>query len=1071
MPTNLRHVKSNIMGKFTDIQNKFDFVKSLPYMKDKWIVDLSWTEMINKCFPPTSAITKEELNQAIARRVKYRDCMDKLEKVNCNGVYRTKTRIGRCGKRMIGYFICSDITAKPTTPDPEGNWVHDATPSEADADPAPSGRQSEEVVINDNIQTSDESTISNSPSRRSRKKRAGADRHRSKKPKKQRIKSPTPDSTTNNSPTPTPDSTTTTDPSTPDSTIPEHSPKDKLHSIIAAKELARSPSHIIKEFLCVDYWDSALARKVFDVMGSGKGKRNVKELMRERQDEMYNGFMTAEGYRDIVHDRDEQNLMSHHEIFIVRQKCKYLYYAIKVALEKMGNGTLNWLQSCEDAIKLVHEKEEIDKDDNDDGVWKIKCPRTLTRLFLSWRRNGEKLINPHLARYGKKQWEPKIFENYPEFREKIEKYATENLATLSAENLLSYCFETALPVVLEQRRKEKNVGEEFTLQQFLKENQLKVLCLTTICKWLEYLGFKYGPRKKCFYVDNHDSPANVAYRSEFIERYFRYERRCFRWIQLSEEKVIEIEKKSSGKQKKGKMNEEESTSCHLRGMGYKYEIICEKTGKTLTMYKFHVDDDPHFEHMVSSTPFGGHLSVRFPKDDERKLLKPIIIVGQDECIFKQNSFTKNAWIAPDGTRVLVPKDEGAGLMISSFVCREFGYAMEISKEDLEKVNAKRQNEKYADEDAAMTVNGKTTKDSLTKSPFEQSFEYGAALEGYWTYDKMVLQMEDCIDCLKVLHPEFEIVFLFDHSCGHDRQREDGLNANNVSKYYGGKQAVMHDSEIKDNSYLGPFSGPNSLKVGDIQQMVYGPNDAGPYYLSEKERETKKHDIILGTKETKKVKKELADELEILKIDTKGKKREQPEKMAQEHNIPLTKTITDIDEGWLGKPKGALQILYERGWIDPNKSHKDYTMKGKKDEYMQIMENTSLKLMMESQPDFVAELTLLQHHGKKLGVTVDRTPKCHPKMAGEGIEYTWGCSKQYYQFFPIERKRTKANFLDAVKECLSRRHLTVQRQRKFSRRAREYMLAYKSIERVTMNKEEFKDCPTMSHALIEAIVKK
>jgi hypothetical protein len=40
---------------------------------------------------------------------------------------------------------------------------------------------------------------------------------------------------------------------------------------------------------------------------------------------------------------------------------------------------------------------------------------------------------------------------------------------------------------------------------------------------------------------------------------------------------------------------------------------------------------------------------------------------------------------------------------------------------------------------------------------------------------MVLQLEDCIDVLKVLYPQFDFLFLFDHSCGHDRQKEDGLN--------------------------------------------------------------------------------------------------------------------------------------------------------------------------------------------------------------------------------------------------------------------------------------------------------
>jgi hypothetical protein len=39
------------------------------------------------------------------------------------------------------------------------------------------------------------------------------------------------------------------------------------------------------------------------------------------------------------------------------------------------------------------------------------------------------------------------------------------------------------------------------------------------------------------------------------------------------------------------------------------------------------------------------------------------------------------------------------------------------------------------------------KKTLTKSPFVFEFEYGANGKGYWVYEHMVLQLEDCIDCL------------------------------------------------------------------------------------------------------------------------------------------------------------------------------------------------------------------------------------------------------------------------------------------------------------------------------------
>jgi hypothetical protein len=33
-----------------------------------------------------------------------------------------------------------------------------------------------------------------------------------------------------------------------------------------------------------------------------------------------------------------------------------------------------------------------------------------------------------------------------------------------------------------------------------------------------------------------------------------------------------------------------------------------------------------------------------------------------------------------------------------------------------------------------------------------------------------------MDCSTVLHLQLEFLFIFDHSCGHDWHREDGLNA-------------------------------------------------------------------------------------------------------------------------------------------------------------------------------------------------------------------------------------------------------------------------------------------------------
>jgi hypothetical protein len=96
------------------------------------------------------------------------------------------------------------------------------------------------------------------------------------------------------------------------------------------------------------------------------------------------------------------------------------------------------------------------------------------------------------------------------------------------------------------------------------------------------------------------------------------------------------------------------------------------------MVEFHVDQHPSFQDSMATTLYGGNLSVRSPAN-----LKPLICFGQDECIFKQLTFTPKAWTAPDGQKTMIPKDEGFGVMISAFVSREVGFGYDISLEDLE----------------------------------------------------------------------------------------------------------------------------------------------------------------------------------------------------------------------------------------------------------------------------------------------------------------------------------------------------------------------------------------------------
>ncbi len=97
------------------------------------------------------------------------------------------------------------------------------------------------------------------------------------------------------------------------------------------------------------------------------------------------------------------------------------------------------------------------------------------------------------------------------------------------------------------------------------------------------------------------------------------------------------------------------------------------------MVVYHVDTCESIqERMNAETTFGGKSRVRY-KDG-----RLLIMWGLGKAIFKQYLLTKKGEIG------LTPKDEGTGLMISVMQCHKFGFGLEMSNEQLDKVNHFRQ---------------------------------------------------------------------------------------------------------------------------------------------------------------------------------------------------------------------------------------------------------------------------------------------------------------------------------------------------------------------------------------------
>ncbi len=110
-------------------------------------------------------------------------------------------------------------------------------------------------------------------------------------------------------------------------------------------------------------------------------------------------------------------------------------------------------------------------------------------------------------------------------------------------------------------------------------------------------------------------------------------------------------------------------------------------------------------------------------------------------------------------------------------------------------------------------------------------------------------------------------------------------------------------------------------------------------------------------------------------------------------------------------------------------------------------STSVQHILQMCHDFSTEkprlVTIVED---KLGAFVRLTPKCHPEIAGRGIEYAWGYSKLHYR---RNINDAVALHLDAnVRKALARELLTTNRFRKHAMKARDYELTYEHILDVT-----------------------
>jgi hypothetical protein len=138
------------------------------------------------------------------------------------------------------------------------------------------------------------------------------------------------------------------------------------------------------------------------------------------------------------------------------------------------------------------------------------------------------------------------------------------------------------------------------------------------------------------------------------------------------------------------------------------------------------------------------------------------------------------------------------------------------------------------------------------------------------------------------------------------------------------------------------------------------------------------------------------------------------------NISTTIEEQKVKEGWLGKPKGMIQILWERGWVNSSKAmtarSMRYSKDGKKEDFgedgklKEASRQYALSYLLQQCTNFKCEKSNSEHlatelSGRDTTISILFTPKYHCELAGEGIEYCWGAAKGMYRKLPLNQKKS------------------------------------------------------------------
>lgn len=288
--------------------------------------------------------------------------------------------------------------------------------------------------------------------------------------------------------------------------------------------------------------------------------------------------------------------------------------------------------------------------------------------FRVKRRFAHRFEVPHSC-------QPLLFRQYPEAEAIARRHLTKDLVSLSTESATAYFQGDFIESIIDTEYDDIDLDADsralVRVSKF-RNAKLKAISPATACRWLNYLDIWYGSHERTYYTDDAKMTGRLA-------------------LSILNTWNLLNGASSSGYVSPRRLPRDSASTLPQLGR------------RKMVSQEFSMDTHPDLYQYVphANKRNGGDLSMQCLQTPGTR---PIIEIGQDEAIFQQNSLSAREWSGANGESTPRPKNDGDGVMVSSFISLSFGfgYNMEITNEQLERINAiRRQRPKYFDKESAI----------------------------------------------------------------------------------------------------------------------------------------------------------------------------------------------------------------------------------------------------------------------------------------------------------------------------------------------------------------------------------